>query len=305
MKRLVVAGISLFAAVAVIGPALADEPPPSKKRAAPTRVAPTRAAPAPAQQTQSARSNWSGGQVGGSNGGSFANNSFAEPGSYICPSGTNFGSNCFEVPFGFTGHKASYTIGPFLGYRIQLGSIVVGAETDFSYKNSSDSLNQSSFTTDIRRGDNFDGSLKQSWDGSLRARLGVLVTPWTLVYGTGGLAYERVSGSFNYVGTLYGAGCTGPCSSVSGTATASASWSDTRVGWTAGAGIETELWTGWKARIEYRYADLGSYSKTVAIVNSCTSGGSACYSSSSYSTAATIDLHPTFQTVRVSFGFDF
>jgi outer membrane immunogenic protein len=297
MKRLLTAGISLLAAFAVMGPAFADEPPPTKKRAAPARVA-----PAPARQVQAARSNWSGGQLGGSNGGSFANNNFVEPGSYICPSGTFFGTNCFETPFGFDGNKASYTIGPFLGYRVQLGNFVVGAETDFAYKNASNSLTQDSFATNVARGDYFNGSLKQSWDGSLRARLGVLVTPWTLLYATGGLAYERVTGSFSYVGTLYG--CAQPCSTVNGTATAAASWSDTRIGWTAGGGVETELWTGWKARIEYRYADLGSYSKTVALVNACTGGGIACYSTT-YSTAATINLHPTFQTVRVSLGFDF
>ena len=45
--------------------------------------------PAPvavAQQTPA--SNWSGGQIGGNGGGSISNNSFVEPGTYLCSAGT-------------------------------------------------------------------------------------------------------------------------------------------------------------------------------------------------------------------------
>ena len=63
---------------------------------------------------------------------------------YICPPGSSFGSNCFETPFSFSGHPVSYTIGPFLGYRLQFGNIVVGIEGDASYKKGESSLSQSS-----------------------------------------------------------------------------------------------------------------------------------------------------------------
>src|SRR4029077_14800044 len=132
-------------ALAIVGPAFADEPPPTKKRAArpvieraaPQRPAPQR--PAPAQQ----QANWSGGQVGGSNGVSSVNNNFVDPGAFVCPSGSTFGSSCFETPFQFSGHKASYTIGLFVGYRLQFGGWVVGLEGDWSWKNSESSLSQS------------------------------------------------------------------------------------------------------------------------------------------------------------------
>ncbi|MGZ8325221.1 MAG: outer membrane protein, partial [Rhodoplanes sp.] len=247
-------------------------------------------------------SNWSGGQVGGSNGGSFANNAFADPGSYICPLSFPLGQSCFETPFSFTGHSASYTIGPFLGYRVQLGAFVLGIEGDASYKNTSDSVSQTTVTIiggSYSRTDYFTGSLRQGWDSSVRGRVGVLVTPWTLIYGTGGVAFERVSGSLAYTGALSLCSGGNPCSQV-GTATAITSFSETRVGATGGAGVEFQLFGPWSARLEYRYTDFGSFSKSAPVVTSCSPGGCA-----SPSPGATIDLHPSFHTVRVGLGFGF
>ena len=141
MRGLLISCISVLSAVAMSAPAIADEAPakPKRERAA----APQRAAPA-----QQQASNWTGGQVGGSNGVSSVNNNFVEPGAYVCPFGSSLGSNCFETPFQFSGHKAAYTIGPFVGYRVQLGNWVVGVEGDWSWKNSESSLSQSSSTAD-------------------------------------------------------------------------------------------------------------------------------------------------------------
>ncbi|MGE6036674.1 outer membrane protein, partial [Klebsiella pneumoniae] len=36
------------------------------------------------------------------------------------------------------------------------------------------------------------GSVRETWDGSLRGRLGYLVAPTILVYGTGGVAWQRL-----------------------------------------------------------------------------------------------------------------
>ena len=80
----------------------------------------------------------------------------------------------------------------------------------------------------------FNGTLKQTWDSSLRARVGFLYSPWTLIYATGGVAFGEVSGSFGYSATITYPGF-GTTSTSGG-----ASWSDTRVGWTAGGGVETE-----------------------------------------------------------------
>jgi outer membrane immunogenic protein len=311
MNKAFVSCIGLLSALVVFESAKADEDPYKARReraAAPARAAPQRAAP-----TQS--SNWSGGQVGGSNGVSSVNNNFVEPGAYICPFGSSFGSNCFETPFQFSGHKAAYTIGPFVGYRLQFGSWVVGLEGDWSYKNSESSLNQSSstsiavssfssgspITSNYLRTDQFSGSVKQKSDSSIRARVGMLVTPWSLLYLTGGVAFGEISGSFAYTGSLYScAPSSSSCASSSpiGTATTAVTWSDTRVGSTVGAGWETEIARGWKARAEYRYTDFGTYTKTFGLATSCSSG---C---SSPSRSVSIDLKESFHTFRVGLAFD-
>jgi outer membrane immunogenic protein len=319
MRKLLSSCVGVFCAVAVVGPALADEPPPVKRQRA---AAPERVAAAPQQQG----AKWSGGQVGGSNGASSVNNNFVDPGAFVCPTGSTFGSNCFETPFQFSGHKTSYTIGPFVGYRLQFGGWVVGIEGDWSYKSAESSLAQSSVTSinvapssstffspvNAVRTDSFAGSVKQKSDSSIRARVGMLITPWSMVYVTGGVAFGEISGSFAYSGTLYTCGspstsvsaCTGSSSPIStATTTAAASWSDTRVGSTVGAGFESELFRGWKWRAEYRFTDFGDYTKTFAVATRCTSPStSSCTATPSGSVS--INLKESFHTFRIGLGFD-
>ena len=313
MNKVLVSSIALLSALAVFDAAKADEPPakPKRERAA---AAPARAAPA-----QQQASNWSGGQVGGSNGVSSVNNGFVEPGAYVCPFGSSIGSNCFETPFSFSGHKAAYTIGPFVGYRFQWGNWVVGIEGDWSYKNSENSLSQSSTAaiavtgSNYARTDQFSGSVKQKSDSSIRMRVGTLVTPWSLLYVTGGVAFAEISGSFAYSGSLFlcpggsssAASCVTPSSTSVATATTAVSWSDTRVGSTVGAGWETEIAPRWKARAEYRYTDFGTYTKTFGLATRCT-GSSAAASgcTGSPSSSVSIDLKESFHTFRIGLAFD-
>jgi outer membrane immunogenic protein len=293
VTRKLLSGLIFAFAVAAVAPAFAADMPVSlqKKRAEP-------------QRTQ--KSNWSGSQLGGSNGTSAVNNNFVEPGAYVCPAAYPYGVSCFESDFRFGGHPMSYTIGPFLGYRWQFGESVVGVEADWSWKRAENSASvympAVCFDTACLnyRSDDKYGSVRQTWDSSFRLRYGWLVTPDTLVYGTAGLAVGQISGSFQYFGILR----TTPLSLgvVDGsTATSSASWSDTRAGGTVGVGVETAIWGGWKARLEYRYTDYGSYTKTVA-VNTVCAASTGC---SAPSSSATIDLRESFHTVRVGVGFDF
>jgi outer membrane immunogenic protein len=345
--RLLVAGVGLLSAVAILEPAVAAEmvAKPRRERAV------ERPAPQPQRAAPTQTANWTGGQLGGSNGVSSLNNSFVDPGSHICPFGSTFGSNCFETPFSFSqNNKASYTIGPFVGYRVQLGNWVVGLEGDWSWKNSESSFNQSSstaialttttttttsipnsnpsfppitstststITNNFLRTDSFAGSVKQKSDSSIRARVGWLVTPWSLLYVTGGVAFAEISGSFAYSGTLFSCGsssasslssCAGSSSSPllsTATATTAVTWNDTRVGSTVGAGWETELWAGWKVRGEYRYTDFGSYTKTFGLATTCTgSSSSASSCTSSPSSSVSIGLREAFHTFRVGLAID-
>ena len=99
---------------------------------------------------------------------------------------------------------------------------------------------------------------KLDWFGTLRGRIGV--TPWDrgLLYVTGGLAYGHVNVSTALTrpgfGGAAGNGCGGANNCQAGSAT------DTRFGWTVGAGFEWAFHQNWSVKGEYLYYDLGSLS---------------------------------------------
>jgi len=97
------------------------------------------------------------------------------------------------------------------------------------------------------------------WFGTARARAGILVTPTTLLYGTGGLAF----GGINASGTITDACFTGgPAACTPG------SWgfnnTTIKTGWSAGVGVEGVVpnTTNWTWKLEYLYIDLGTVSGT-------------------------------------------
>jgi outer membrane immunogenic protein len=241
--------------------------------------------------------NWTGGQVGGQGGVNSMAQGFAEPGArlspFCVPVGVYPSSYCSETPFSFNGTNTSATGGAFLGYRIQFGSVVAGIEGDINAKSGSNSYALSD--SNLFRREAFTGSASQGGDGSIRGRLGYLVTPWTLVYGTGGVAFGKVSGSFGYnAHEIDGLGSFGGAYAIGG-----GSWSTTRTGATGGAGVETLITPYLTLRLEYRYTDLGRFSENVGLHTFC---DITCTSPSSN---ALINLHPTFQTVTVGVGYNF
>ena len=90
---------------------------------------------------------------------------------------------------------------------------------------------------------------KLEWFGTVRGRAGLLATPKVLLYGTGGLAY----GSIKTTATLTGFDPNGGALAFVGSS------SNTRVGWTVGAGIEGMITQNWTAKLEYLYMDLGRF----------------------------------------------
>jgi outer membrane immunogenic protein len=280
MKRFLVSGIGALSTIVAFTPAFSAD--------MTVRPRPSPAVQAPAPQA----SNWSGGQIGGNGGGSIGNNNFVEPGAVVCPGGL-----CYETPFSFSGRPASFVGGVFAGYRWQMGNTVFGVEGDATWQQLKTSASQSSISTTMVT-DDFSGSIKQEWEGSLRARYGWLVTPMTLIYATGGVSFGEVSGSFSYTGNW----ATGPAT-VSG----SGSWNDTRVGYTVGGGIESDVSSlfgvrGLKARAEYRFTSYGSYSKDIALA--CV--GAACGPSVAPSSNAHIEVSDVYNhKFLVGLGFDF
>jgi outer membrane immunogenic protein len=96
-------------------------------------------------------------------------------------------------------------------------------------------------------------SVKFGDDFSLRLRGGFLVTPDVLLYGTGGVAFQRVSVSAS-CNSLFSVACGFDHSQT---------FSKWLPGWTVGAGVEWKLFHNWLVRGEYRYADFGTYKPTI------------------------------------------
>lgn len=143
-------------------------------------------------------------------------------------------------------------VNPYAGYNWQVAPHwVVGLEGDVGF-------GDQSTRRDGARGSPVFGSstfvddsitVKTTWDAGLRGRAGYLLTPSTLLYATGGLAWQHFDIDFV---------CVSPACAGNGRSPNAISQSATRTGWTLGGGIETALWGNWLLRGDYRYADFGS-----------------------------------------------
>ena len=120
---------------------------------------------------------------------------------------------------------------------------------------------------------------KLEWFGTVRGRVGVLATPKVLFYGTGGLAYGEVKTT----GTI-------------GLVPATFASSDTRVGYTVGAGVEGVIGGNWTAKLEYLWVDLGRTSGSFVTAIPALGGGVL---TSNYSSRITDNI------VRVGVNYKF
>jgi outer membrane immunogenic protein len=177
--------------------------------------------------------------------------------SFTVISANTFNLNGFATsePLSGVGFRAA----PYIGWNWQVApQWVVGIEGDVGFANQRTVLSGFSFGPFGAVGafgpvaDNL--ALKTTWDASARGRAGFLVTPATLVYATGGAAWQH----FDVIST-----CTSACT-PGNFAPAIVSNSASKTGWTVGGGVETALWGHWFVRGEYRFADFGASSVTVA-----------------------------------------
>ncbi len=155
--------------------------------------------------------------------------------------------------FGEAAFRGSF----FTGYNFQITDWVVGVEADIGLGN------RTKMTFGIPGCTTFCGnlppthddidsaSIRMQTDGSLRARAGYLLTPSVLVYGTAGLAWQRVKA--NLTCSFAGPWCFPPAATDIRSETHAA----TLNGWTVGAGLEWMIYRHWLLRGEYRYSDFG------------------------------------------------
>lgn len=170
--------------------------------------------------------NWTGFYLGGNVG----SGTGRDRSSLSAPGGTAL----FNLaPDGFNG-------GVQAGYNWQAGSFVYGLEADIQASSQED--NKTCIFT-CTAGAFAAYNAKLPWFGTVRGRLGYSVGP-SLFYVTGGYAYGEVK---THIDSSFG----------------TASLSETRGGWTAGAGIETPFTLlglfgpNWTSKTEYLYVDLG------------------------------------------------
>ena len=123
-----------------------------------------------------------------------------------------------------------------IGYNWQIGSAwVVGVEADIAWSGIEDHISFAIGPLNLTAGTELD------YFGTVRGRIGYLLTPSALVYATGGWAYGRTTSSLTVAG-LIGAGV---------------STEQSKSGWALGGGLEYALndWISFKT--EYLYVDLG------------------------------------------------
>jgi outer membrane immunogenic protein len=150
--------------------------------------------------------------------------------------GGGWGNSRWTDSAGTTGNfnLSGGLIGGTAGYNWQSGQTVYGVEGDVDWSGISGSTGSGICAGTSCKTEN-------TWLGTARVRLGYAMDR-VMPYVTGGVAFGGVTATVP--------GFPGQ--------------SDTKAGWTAGAGVEFALAGNWTAKAEYLYADLGDMSCSAA-----------------------------------------
>ncbi len=175
------------------------------------------------------------------------------------------------------GNSSGFIGGGQIGYNWQfMNSFVAGIEADIQGVATGGGNNATTTALDATAGvglvpppnvlmaTTISSTKRLDYIGTVRGRLGWLFTPTLLAYGTGGLAYGGVSvntsiAQFNNEAAAFPGGF-----NLAPAAFGTGAFSDTRVGWTVGGGLEWLFWPNWSAKVEYLYYDLGNVSYAVS-----------------------------------------
>lgn len=228
---------------------------------------------------------WSGLYVGGNVGGAWNRDSGGA--GCIDPAGVRNGPVCQMVPAG-TIDASGGMGGVQIGYNWQVApSWLLGVEADiqgadikgsttingpFTFASGAVSLIAAQYTA----------SEKLDWFGTVRGRVGATVGN-VLLYATGGLAYGHAELTANLTSP-------NPFAFP-------ASASVTRVGWTAGAGVEWGFAGNWSVKVEGLYYDLGTTSLAAGPVAGSVAGALGFIRTKDF------DLHGAIGRVGVNYRF--
>jgi outer membrane immunogenic protein len=142
--------------------------------------------------------------------------------------GYGFGQSDWDVP-AVTAKPEGFIAGGTLGYNFQAGALLIGLEGDIGVADLKGTIDCPAPAATCES--------KASWLGTARVRLGFTGLGDWLPYITGGAAFGDITAANSAVSSA----------------------SDTRLGWTAGAGIEYAMLAHWSLKAEYLYVDLGEF----------------------------------------------
>jgi outer membrane immunogenic protein len=148
------------------------------------------------------------------------------------------------------------------GYNWQSEKIVFGGEGDFGAFSFDKSTNATGNFPLVFAGTSYALTERAStnWLITLRGRIGYTVTPYLLLYATGGLALTDFHFASGYSDNAVSPGL------FSG-GTGFGARTDIKAGWVAGGGGEWLLDGPWSIKAEYLYLDFGSMSVAVPTSN--------------------------------------
>jgi outer membrane immunogenic protein len=202
-------------------------------------------------------------------------------GFYIGVNG-GYAGDQFKYPYSVAGlvsgsanlTSSGFVVGGQAGYNYQFApSWVGGIETDIDFADVKGRIGINGSGSGF--GFSASGGTKTDYLGTVRARLGYLITDRFLVFATGGFAYgdAKTTANLNFGGPLF-----------------NYSKTNTLDGWTIGGGVEYMIAPNWTFKTEYLYADLGT-----GTIASGTIGG----------TAYSVKVHPTDNIVRAGLNYKF
>ena len=191
---------------------------------------------------------WTGVYFGGDVGGAWSDNTATFT---PLPSPAAFGA----LPTSGNTGGSAFAGGFYAGYNYQFSpAFVVGIEERLHGMRATGAYNQAAVAPGggIIPGSSIAMNSEVEWAATLRGRLGYLIWPNLMLYGTGGGAWGKIqyAGNAND-GIAYSAG---------------AQFNNTSSGWVAGGGLEWAPFTGFGLlfRVEYLYYDFSSGQSAIA-----------------------------------------
>jgi len=193
---------------------------------------------------------WTGVYFGGDVGGAWSDNTASWT---VLPSPAATGVNPISGNTGGSGFAGGF----YAGYNYQfMPSFVAGIEGDWTGMRAGGNVNQqwSLFPGGgLIPGTSTSLSSEVEWAATLRGRLGYLIWPNLMLYGTGGGAWGKTQYGSNAFDSVIGY-------------SAGAAFTNTSSGWVAGGGLEWAPFTGFGLlfRVEYLYYDFSSGQNALA-----------------------------------------